>query len=1451
MLSRWVPLLRPKRQTNDARSRHSLVTTALVVMLLASLFPLLLIGTLNMLRSRSLLREQLNSQAGSLLSHEINQINQYVRTRNTVMDQLVTDENFRGALINMINSASGSNEFTQARNQVLYAFRGNPRTAAEGFYDKMFILRPDFSLALATDETWVTQQFGSVLIQNALLRDLIGTNKSFFAFNSLPDQKTGLLLYTTRSFVDETGSPVATLITAKIISSSELIFRTAAESGSFLPGARSYYITPQSMVGVSGEDLQTVEISRQMRSALLPLMGKQPMQTQFNTRIDGDQVYAFAHWLPDYNMGVVLTVSQDAIFHSTRLFDPFNVALFLISLLITGTAIYLGSTRLVRPLVDLSETVNQFSSGNWSARARISRRDEIGQLAHSFNNMAEELTELYHSLETAVESRTTTLRTASEVAQLATSTPTLSDTLGRTAELIAERFGFYHVAIYLYDETGQNLVLREASGVSGALIKKEGDRIEFTAKTLINWVAENQKARIISDPRTDELFRPNPLLPDTQAEVAIPILLGVEVLGVLDIQSTLEDAFTEETIAVFQTLANQISSTLQATRLLESTQVSYQETSLLYQAARKIAQARNEGDIIQNVADAFLQMPYLGAVLSVEGDNFKILALTDPKTGKIERSLQTLNIPTGRMAGLLEENRVVLIEDITQTNEYDNLVSFLLRRNYVSAALLSVLENGRLSKVLVISSDEANTITQPGLQPFANLAEVVGAALDKFRVLGTLQSRLSELQVLSSFSQAISAETDLNHLYKVLHEQINQTFGSDLEFAVAIYNETLNQVEFPYFFENGKIIEIEPTKPGEGLTSKVILSRQPLLLTNERSIREHSPIVSGLPPRSWMGVPLVFGGKVVGAILVQDLRSENRFDQDDLNMILALAPQIATTVRNTQLYTETQNALRAYDEERFLLNTLLDNMPEGISFKDTHGRYIRASQSIARGLEAAPEELIGKTDFDLMDREQAERIFHDEQMVMNLGKPEIGLIQNMPDASGKTRWIHISRIPVRTASGSPYGLLLIHREITDLKEAEALAQRRAEQVTTAAEIARDTTGTLDVKTVLQKSVNLVRERFGFYHASIFLLDTAGEYAVLRESTGTAGQQMMAAGHRLGVGSRSIVGQVTGHGKPIIVNDVTHDPTHLPNPLLPDTRSELAIPLKVGDRVLGALDVQSTQYHAFNPEDVGVLAILSDQLAVAVVNSELFAKTQELLGKHRLLRQISIGASSSTNLEEAVHNVVSGLRTAMVGDRIALYLLNDEGLLQVEASAGYEGTQHQETRTALGQGTAGQAALEKRPIRVDDVLSSPQNANAEPDVRSELAIPILFSDELLGVLSLQSAQVAAFDENDQEILGALGNNLGGVIANIRLVNQVRQQVIRERQLFDVASKIRHSVDLGTIIETSTKEIARALGARRASIRITVGSSSQSEAASVQPFNGSDKEANNGHKNGREE
>src|SRR5258706_14743866 len=189
---------------------------------------------------------------------------------------------------------------------------------------------------------------------------------------------------------------------------------------------------------------------------------------------------------------------------------------------------------------------------------------------------------------------------------------------------------------------------------------------------------------------------------------------------------------------------------------------------------------------------------------------------------------------------------------------------------------------------------------------------------------------------------------------------------------------------------------------------------------------------------------------------------------------------------------------------------------------------------------------------------------------------------------------------------------------------------------------------------------------------------------------------------MGVGSKSIVGFVTGRGEELVVNDTAKDATYYANPLLPDTRSEAAFPLKVGERILGAMDVQSTKPYAFTEDKLRSLQILTDQMAIAVVNTELFAETQEHLSQHRLLHHITTTAASGSTLEEALENAVSGLQVTLGGDRVSILLANREkSMLEVKASMGYA-ENIASINVSIGSGITGWAEANKRPLRIGDV-----------------------------------------------------------------------------------------------------------------------------------------------------
>ncbi len=212
------------------------------------------------------------------------------------------------------------------------------------------------------------------------------------------------------------------------------------------------------------------------------------------------------------------------------------------------------------------------------------------------------------------------------------------------------------------------------------------------------------------------------------------------------------------------------------------------------------------------------------------------------------------------------------------------------------------------------------------------------------------------------------------------------------------------------------------------------------------------------------------------------------------------------------------------------------------------------------------------------------------------------------------------------------------------------SQSLAAHLRMAAEIARDIGAALSVEEVLDKAVNLIKSRFGFYHVSVFLLDPKGLYAVVQASTGPVGEIMKRSEHRLAVGSTSVVGQTALRGEPVVVNDVTTSDVHRPNPLLPDTQAEAGFPLRIGDRVIGVLDVQATRKYVFTPEMVQVLQLLADQLAVAVESARSYDLSRRALEEIRRADEMKSQflANMSHELRTPLNSIIGFSRIILKG-----------------------------------------------------------------------------------------------------------------------------------------------------------------------------------------------------------
>ncbi|MCU0480608.1 MAG: GAF domain-containing protein [Anaerolineae bacterium] len=350
---------------------------------------------------------------------------------------------------------------------------------------------------------------------------------------------------------------------------------------------------------------------------------------------------------------------------------------------------------------------------------------------------------------------------------------------------------------------------------------------------------------------------------------------------------------------------------------------------------------------------------------------------------------------------------------------------------------------------------------------------------------------------------------------------------------------------------------------------------------------------------------------------------------------------------------------------------------------------------------------------------------------------------------------------------------------TLLSDLQTRIQVRVRDLQATQEVSRFAATQREPQALMDKVVDLISHSFpNIYHAQIFLIDDAGIFAILRASTGEAGRNLLARGHRLQVGSQSVIGRCTDEARVVIARDTLESDVHRKNEFLLETRAELAIPLKVGDKIIGALDVQSKFRDSFNEEQVNILQTMADQIAIAIENTRLY---QESL---RRLEELTISN-----------------RVATRATWVEYMNYRREATLSSQFSIGTPVKSNQTLReSVLTQGIA--------------IIGQKTDYNTIP-----FAVPIQLRGQTLGAVEWEFP-ASDFSQEKVQLAMELVGRLALSLDNARLFEESQRAIERERLVNDIAAKLTTQTEIDAILQTAVREVGQALRVPMVSINLAL-------------------------------
>ena len=524
---------------------------------------------------------------------------------------------------------------------------------------------------------------------------------------------------------------------------------------------------------------------------------------------------------------------------------------------------------------------------------------------------------------------------------------------------------------------------------------------------------------------------------DTKSLLFVPLVTGGKATGVIALENIdREHAFSESDQQLLETLAGSLSVALENARLVHETRQRNAELALINSVQEAIAGELDPQAIYDAVGDR-IQEVFDAQVVSI--------ATLDEATGLvhypylIERGdrLQAEPRPLAGFAKhVLETREPLLIAENLDVESERYGSSVVAGERPKSVLFVPLVAAGRAAGVISLQNiDREHAFSASDQQLLATVAGSLSVALENARLVSETRQRVAELATVNSVGHALSSQLDLDALIELVGERVRETFAADIAY-LALHDEAAGRIEFAYYYEGGERRTEAPLDYGEGLTSHILRSREPLLLNRRGQLEPQTSI--GTPSLSYLGVPILVGERAIGAISVQNVEEEGRFGEADSRLLATIAANVGVAIQNARLFAEVGRQKQYFE-------SLVETSPAAVVIMDADERVTGWNPAAAALFGYTADEAVGRTIDELVVSEE----FRDESRDVTIEARERGRTRRITRRARKDGGlldVEMELVPLQF-DGERIGFYAIYHDITELQrareEAEAATQAKS------------------------------------------------------------------------------------------------------------------------------------------------------------------------------------------------------------------------------------------------------------------------------------------------------------------------------------------------------------------------------------------------------------------------